>query len=909
MAANFTRTVSLVEIWAHPTEGGARRVYLQYRTADGGALTTITTVDTTRYLCRKKGGGATRSFNATTGEITTDGDYFFIPFTAAITMTDLKVWVTDSNDQYARICEVKAYREVDWTDRATALTVSQDADAALRRFRARTLTLGLSNTDGYLSYYGSDGGYNTEVGAGVVLRVYIGYEGTEKISQGVFYVDKWDEDPAKAAIKVSARDGAGVMGAEVRPNLKTRKTLNDIIEYLGNLCGIASTDMNLQSVAQRVSYFLPEGGSAWTECQKAAEAGSFSSLYFDSYGYLTFISHTNIPGLTFNQDDLANNVRFCGAMARSGDYLYGAAYTTDGGSNVYVRIARYDLAAGTWSYYSAQATAAIPAATVASGLCAISADGARLYVAGANALSYSGLEVKEHITATGAAAPFPFYIQRNLIPYGIAGGFTDARATTMPSLTDGDTTYFAWGGIDSTPSLGIWAVTPDPSIGTGSQPHANFQAWAIVKESGYYLVLGRNTSAGGLQLYEAPSPLVAATWTLRATIGSGDDLRPTGMAATGLGYVYINYSAVSGTGTGRFTKVTVPGWVVTTTSGAWASEAAPAGTWARDAVLYHDGLVIAAVVRPGTGASTQRQDLVLYSEVTGIISNLGPLGISGSVVTALRAYSWSRGTTILGILDGLRVFEIRPGSTTIARQDASIATLQDKDMLSALSISVGDARAESTAIVNRVSVMSAPLIASTSETVWKMPGLPIRVRADDELTHRVQLTDDVDPTTLAASVTYSGAAATIYLDGTNGSKRHHRAPTIVIKVTTGGTITAFSLTANVLRPSSLILEAFGPAASLKRYRFRRMQIDNPYIYDSIAQSMIANDVLNRMSFPSAPPIQLSGVKSLALWHLEPLDRITVVHAGAGINADFYVVRFRHDYRSQTTDMDLMAVPE
>ena len=153
------------------------------------------------------------------------------------------------------------------------------------------------------------------------------------------------------------------------------------------------------------------------------------------------------------------------------------------------------------------------------------------------------------------------------------------------------------------------------------------------------------------------------------------------------------------------------------------------------------------------------------------------------------------------------------------------------------------------------------------------------------------------------------AGSTVYLDGTNGSILHHRTPTMVIKITTSGTITAFSVTANKFSKGSLILEAFGSEASLKRYRFRRMQISNPYIYDSLAQSMIASDVLTRMSFPDSPPIQLSGVKSGALWHLEPLDRVTVVHAGAGINADFYVVRFTHDYRAQTTSLDLVAVPE
>ena len=921
MAANFTRTISCVEIWAHPTEGGARRVYLQYRTADAGALTTITTVDTTRYLCRKKGGGATRSFNSTTGEITTDGDYYFIPFTAAITMTDLKVWITDSNDQYGRICEVKAYREVDWTDRATALTVSQDADAALRRFRARTLTLGLSNTDGYLSYYGSDGGYNTEVGAGVVLRVYVGYEGTEKISQGVFYVDKWDEDPAKAAVKVSARDGAGIMGAEVRPNLKTNKTLDQVIEYLANLCRIASTDIDLDSVAQRVSYFLPEGGAAWTEAQRVAEAGSFATVYFDNFGYLKFISHANVPGLTGNESTFSTLFRVSGAFAQYGDYIYALSFDKPA-SVLKPRIAKYSLADGTWSYLTNPVDPAwydVSASYPALGLVEVDASGERLFLlwAGnfATPIPPEQIRCESVVLATGSNPSPTERVQRAMDASQIAG-LTEARATVISSVTYGDYILACWNSIDATPSNGLWVFgMRPPSIRSGSgtagyRPHANFQAWHVVRESGRVIVLGVHTTNLGLQLYEVTPNTSTAdhSWTLRATIGAGTDLRPTGMTATGGGYVWINYAAATGGATGKFTKITVPGWTVTTTADAWDSETVPTTTWARDAVAYMDGLVIAAVQRPGTAASTERQDIVSYDENTGEIVNIGPLGLSGSLITSLRSYTWSGGTTLLGILDGLRVFEVRPGARSVARQDSSIATIKDSDTLIGMQISVGDMKADQSIIVNRVSVKSTPRLAGSSKTVWKAQGLPWRVRANDELKFRLELTDDVDADTLAAVASYSGAAATIYLDGTNGSKKHHRTPTVVIKVTTGGTITALSVTGNELISGSLITESFGPVASLKRYRFRRMQIDNPYIYDSIAQTMIASDVLQRMSFANGPPVQITGVKSSALWHLEPLDRITVVHSTAGINADFYVVRFSHDYRAQTTSLDLVAVP-
>ena len=908
MAANFTRTVSLVEIWAHPTEGGARRVYLQYRTADGGALTTITTVDTTRYLCRKKGGGATRSFDATTGEITTDGDYFFIPFTAAITMTDLKVWVTDSNDQYARICEVKAYREVDWTDRATALSVSQDADAALRRFRARTLTLGLSNTDGYLSYYGSDGGYNTEVGAGVVLRVYVGYEGTEKISQGVFYVDKWDEDPAKAAIKVSARDGAGIMSTEVRARLKTGQTHERIIEYLANLCRIPSTDIILDQVAQRVSYFLPDGGTAWEECQKVAEAGSFSSVFFDANGYLNFVSHTNIPGLTGNDTQLSTMTRVLGPGYIVGDIIYYVATTN---SSDYIRIAAYDIATGAWTYSGIPLPAGAAGTPVGQSEITVGFCG-NINIAGGTtewlhvSAYYPPSRVYGHRTTSSGVS-----IPSIASPASISSGITEARATCISMVEFSSRYCFCWAGIDSTPNQGVWwMVNGSPELIAGSSPGANLQIWALAVEAGVLLALVRDTSAGGLKLYEVVLPASGSTvtYTLRATFGGSSDLRPTGMTATGNGYVWINYAAATDGATGKFTKITVPGYVVTTTGDAWASELVPATTWARDAVTYDDGLVIAAVQRPGTIAGTEKQNIVTYSEATGVIENLGPMGLSGSLVTNLRAYEWSQGTIILGTMDNLRIVEIRPSRRGIARQDTSVVTIKNSDMLSAFSLSIGDVRGGGSIIVNRVSIKSEPLVAGSTETVWKSPGVPFRVRANDELKHRVHLSKDVNPDTLAASVTHSGSAATVYLDGTNGSVKHHRTPTIVVRVTTGGTITALSITGTAFTTGSLINESFGPARSLKRYSFRRLQIDNPYIYDSVAQSMIADDVLRRYSFPDAPPITLSGIKSLALWHLEPLDRITVVHSTAGINTDFYVVRFSHDYRAQTTSLDLVAVP-
>lgn len=913
-----SRTITRIELYAHPTEHGIQSFKLQ-SSPDGSSWTDITTVDTTALEARTKGGGATVSFASPL--ITGTGDYYGVPLTADLTLRYLRCIIYDNTDEWARIIEMRAMRQVDWSDRVISMNVSQDADFTLKQIKARTLNLSLRNDDGYLSKLGSSGGYNDQVGAGVKLLPYVNFVGSSDwIPQGVFFVDTWPMQSKSSAIAVTARDAVKLMNQTVSARWKVGWHHYQIVEYLANLCGISSTGMTLDPTAGVVSYFATQSVDAYSEAQKLAQACCFSELFFDAQGYLQYRAVGTTAGSTGIETAggvFANLQWVGGPPVFIGGAMYVLASMTNGG-NWDLRLAKYDLATRVWSdpIGSVISTKAVGHTGL---LCVL---GSTIYIADfAGGASGSGAHAADLYTWDGTTLTLVGFIPgMNDNPYG--AGFN--------TLVVGGKWYIAgqnW--FKATTAGQLQEIDLLTYISTIHAPlSANTDS-----------VCGFAYEAGSLYLFTIVHTVGTPTWVLRSWIPENDTVvtvasqtfgtpsyslggQVLGVTNNGAGLYYLSAvqssPGASAGQPGNLFSVTVPGGVVTTldqfSTSALISDTGTVTLLDAGAMTMVNGLIIGGTSKADATLNSYTRDLLMLDTLASsqVTKDIGNLTLASSRLAYFVSTTVSGVGFAFGVTDTFRIFELQVRRLVPAQTVASFNVTSDPAVVSPFAPSVGatleagDDTGGQSQIINLAIIKSAPILPGASETLWSADGLPWgAVAGNGTYLYPIQLKDPSPPPQTVNITTTPGASATAYLDGTHGSIEAPQTPTLAILTTAVSQITALSVTGLPLVTSGTLISAVpGSARSLGRYGIQEYAMpQNDYIYSCLAQAIIGASIVNRFQDIR---VRIQGLSCLALWTLMMFDRITVSAPELDVpSTDFWVTGFTHDWKTQTTSLKVV----
>lgn len=900
-----SRVISRVELYAHPVKGGCRRFTLE-RSADNITYFDMSVdADLTTSETRKKGAGAgVLSLDGTTF-VSSDADYFGVNFSTDQTMRYVRIRVKKNVDEYARILEVRAFRIVDMTLRASSCTVSQDSDFLLRRIRAKNLNLQLRNDDFFLSTQGTDGGFNDQIGEGVKFLLYVGYKGVSTFTnQGVFYVDRWREQTAAVNVSITARDGVKLMGTQVRANYKTGYRNFEIIEYLANLAGIPSQDMNIDRTSSVIDFFATIEVNAYEEAQKVAEAAGFSELFFDNNGYMTFRAVGSTSGNTGVEATagLTNIRQTLGPPVFFNSKMYVLVTVFIGGAQETLRLAEYNIDTGNWTLISGVITTE-----------GVSNGGGALYI----------FDGALHVLAWDQLAGT--VLDAHLFVWDGASAFTPAAKFAYSDegpvirmwhgfLKDRNILYFFPDDVGSFASFnGLWTLDMGNYKMTRIPMPTDVSSWrGAAYEDNRVLLAGvyqpGDLTTAALRLYQWNED---ATFTNQATIsdvilGNNSSSYGMGLTSTGLGYVYavpVGFDGVTNLQKGKMVKITVPGFVRTTSNIIYDNTEYAVGRRDGDVVAYADGFVLAGMIRHVTANQTYKRQMFIFDEVYNEAQDLGLLSIGSAKLFGFRSTIFGGSNYIYGIFDGIRVMEFQvrrriPNQTT----PAFIISSDPEGRLLGAQLESGAERGGESMIINEVIVKSRPLITFPSEKVWSADSLPWGVNIGAVLEFPVELTEPCVPpqSFTAGTPTFDSGGA-----GTSVISSHPQQPKVTITITATGRITALSLDGQPLRPAgTLISILLGKKSSINRFGLRSKTIENDYIYDTQTQSTVAASVLSR--FQNAI-FSVDGIKCMALWNLAMFDRVNLEDEFLKINADFYVTKFSHDYLSQETTIGAVKI--
>jgi hypothetical protein len=249
------------------------------------------------------------------------------------------------------------------------------------------------------------------------------------------------------------------------------------------------------------------------------------------------------------------------------------------------------------------------------------------------------------------------------------------------------------------------------------------------------------------------------------------------------------------------------------------------------------------------------------------------------------------------------------------RYDSSVIDLEEE---------TADDLGGDTAILNSIQAQSAPLTltGANTDTQWQgtanVPAAavsasnPVTVSIGT-YTYNPVISGGMDTSLMsganpaAAVVTFGGGAVGSWAF----SLIHPTTPTLVITITTGGTITDLRLVGKAFSASNTpITASASDAASIALYDKRNYPISNNYLINSgIAQS-VANRLLSNFK---SPTVYIKNLRVQPTWSIQTGDRCTVVDDNSGINTDYIVVEIKQVLASGSgmaqayTELKLMLV--
>ncbi len=918
------RTIRGMELYAHPTEHGFRQILIEHSTDDIG-YTTITAFD--ELAARKKGGGAADPANAS-GTITTDGDYLRLIFDADITMRYFKVWVEDNTDEWARIMEARAFRVVDWTDRWTAHSENQSGDPLFRRVGGRNTNLTLENVDFFLSAKRTEGGYNDEVGAGTKLFPKIGYEGgATLVPRGVFHVEKWPERIMDPRIRAKMRDGTKLMNTQVRAKYTVRRRVHELIEYLGNLAGIPSTDMDLAQTANSVDFYLGKEVNAYQECQKLAESVAFSRLFFNELGYLVF----QVVGNSLRDTQIQSHAalddpqRTLGPPVFLDDKMYITITNTDGG-NEEILLFQWDITTSVWTNKGQVATG------LARSNATLVAFDSKIWIASWIATGSSTLGKLQAFDPTDDS----FTTKMSLLPeFNIA-------TYDPPGQFDGA------GGDDGIVRNMVsqiiqghkWIISCESSRGKyHKKPYeidlfalrdkalSDITGWSAPEAIMHTVRTESNKIVVGMQREDSGNVFRFDEWDYDKKTVTNKLLPPggttsghfVGMDNVGDGTLWVVFSSQTNQHDkgARISKLDVSSGTWVLTEGDAVADFADLADFAEgDAVAYADGLVMSYWGQL-IGSDNRYNFMMRDNKASNVINtDMGPIGSSGTArVGQFRSYQDTNGVWwIYGIMDDFRIFEFRVRAS-LPTQETSVKTISESSeglVRDAVADRTDEAGGEAT-IINVAYIKSQPKIAEPAlEQVWEGDNFPWGINNDTLIEFDVELEEECDPSTIAfksGTPTYadSGAGTASLKDVVDGGStiRSTNRVRISIDVTGTGRITALALEGKPLRrQGTLIGVALGSKQSKNRYGIRQFSKQNDYIYNPMNLIGIAKSLVDRFDTPKQ---RLTGLRCLVLWDIQMFDRVTIVIPTMGINGDYYVTGISGSFESPDMTLDAIEV--
>jgi hypothetical protein len=923
------KTISTVEICAHPTRGGCRGFYLQGK-PNGGSYTPITAIGNVE--ARAKGGtasGATASVvigGVSEAVVSGAADWWRVNFSADQTIRNLRIYVVDNIDNYARINAIEARRTVDLTSRIpTQCHVSQDSDPLNRVLLARQLSVQLQNADGFLTRTSGAAPWSDQVGAGCILYLSAGYEGTELLPMGIFYVDDWWCN-WNDTVDLKATDGFQLMNKNVPAEYRANASITALVEYLANLSNVPSTWLSLDACTTTVPLFTAENPNAWTEAQAIRESVAFSSLFWDSDGYLKLrLSGSSGHGTPSNA--IANIATLFGPPQVIGDYAYTWYRDSPGSYSGKLGVARYDLKAGTWKI-------------MAGGPVSLSYDGATNTFVGATVQQFGGNLYAAAWTAFDYTSPFfllmKYDVAADAISFvtGLSPGINIGRLlmyfplppafgsmSALP-LEGGSKWYFArLSTLDASmwyPDM-VWEIDLATLILRAHTLGSPRIFSGIARESGNWVLAASDQGTAPLKLYawnphqDVPDVDVAGALSTGLTLAGTDAsgfIGTTGIAATGAGYIYASTWEIQRTtyAAPMLYKVTVnPGGAAPTLVGTpWqlspnvAATDKGAATFSGQAAAYVDGLlVIGAQVSLIAGGGDQQKIFYLdEKDATPTPKDAGPFSPGVSNYRWATPFLYAGRGRILLYTDVIRTIDVSVRSTVqrVAVPQYTISHAAGGVGLPSPKIGFGPTRSGGSRIINFATVTSQALAQdSTTKVVWTAQGLPwiVPVGADDVVLRiRTPLSDPIDVLDAKTDVLYAKTGGLVSWKFT---KLHATNPELQITIKGGTGTTTFIALSILGKPfyarAGLTVYCTGNDLSLARYGEQDEVISNDYFQDLVTMAIVGASVVSRFELPGGP---IEGVQSVAVLRAQILDLATVVAPKWGPQRDLVVFSFDHD---------------
>ncbi len=893
------QTWSMIELIRHPTDRGAA-VYKCQHSPDGSAWTDITGYR--RIKTWRKGGGSVATEAA--GVITTSGDHEQLYLAADVTKRWVRVLVQDNTTSYAQVCEIKVHRVVDWTDRILSCRMSQEGDLVLRRIRARKVSLRLRNDDAALSRYRTVD-YNAQLGPGVQLVLHCGYQGVATSSylpMGIFLVENWDNVSRSGVINVSGKDLAGQMTRDVRPTYKQGKTAGELVEYLGNLCNVPSTQMNLDRTGIRVAHFAPENPQAWEESQKLAEAAGFSQLAVKETGELELRAVANAARGIGIETAVSGAKATFGPGVLLSDKMYWLVLNASG-----LNLVSYDLDDGTLatvgSAFAALATRALLAERDGVLYIVVWQDGNAL---ASNNVPENPGELRYWKTSDNTFPVLRYFMRTGnatgqMASYGPLGPASNSYFSPAATLRDGH--VLTWladddevGAVLDLFEIDLLTYESTAREISGAAANATFNNLAI--ESNALYIAEQDPAAGSpgiLKIYTL-NPYTGAATAL-ATVHTGsvdtDDPGTSCLIADGLGYLWVSLKGALPAGPAttptRVYRIAVPAGTVTSypISNKSSDQGGLSTAPMTDAGAAADGMLIFGIEgNDGTAIATarDRRRVGMFDTGTAAPIDAGALTLGASGLHSFRSYLYGSDYLVQGVYNGIGVFEVIV-RRSIARSATAAATFSGRTAGRLLGLSVDEApeAGANSRIINLCVVKSKPLVeGQTAIRVWEAANLPWAVYTGQDFTRQIEFEQPIKtPASPGVTVTFAGGAG-----GTTTLQAHPTQPTLTLRITADGRLTAFYVEAKPLvQGATEIGIAIGSDTSRNRYGIHEFEISNDYIADATAAGILASWVVARFGeFKSL----IKRADTMLRIDLQMFDRITLIDDDLGLNRDYYI---------------------
>ena len=958
---NAARAIDRIELFGYEVTAGVGysgfSEFKLYRSNNGSAWTLITEYDDDLSEASARNASATVSF--ATGVVTTTGQYVGLQLSETLTMTYLKIVVTDnSSDSYARINAIRAYQCADVTRRVISMSDSQDGESLLRRTKARSLSLTLNNgkmpadesatgAEGVLSSENTAGPWPGVLGDGVRILAWVGLEGAaDWVKLGEFNVDDWDEDAASLSVRVSGRDDVAALAQTVQAQYKTGQRHHEIIEYLANLAGFPSARMDLDASGGVVEFFATQETEAWSQIQLLAEAIAFSRVWVDQNGKLRLAvrGHTAGPAGVDTSGVVGLHRVFGPPVTRSGKVYWLGMRGPAGGYPACTVVLEYDQAARTWAKYDAgyhsQALSACSAALLGTHGdnvyfmdWSIDPGGVlgRTRIVGWNAVSHS-VAFWQSLDGILPTSPWTWYTRvaglddgRTAIVQGSPGTVTPNFVVTFQGdAAHPQTVYIASNGTSLMRFNLVTATFTGETLAfsgdDGGDTVGPFRGFCY--ENSTLFGIAQVTKGTGVMEHALYSLNMAGlTATRVATIANpnDDDARLMGFRGDGAGVVYFMLVPTIQTGVVAapiyLQNIAIPGYTVTTHSlGSDQTPAVPlsavgGGAHSRDtdAIVVTDDFVLAGFI------ANEDRRVAIFDRSEETLTDLGPLHMGGSRVATFASYEDDDlGTVLTGLMDEQRPFEFFPKAVdspvalfTITSEDAT-----DARGLAGATLSAGGDRGGNSRIVNAALVRSKPRSvvtdsagAAITQTLWEADQTPWglvagRVLPADPRGLMVELREDAVPSSLAHVLTFaSGTPATAAF-----AQRHARQPRVQLTCTTDGVLTAWRITGQAIGTQRTLIAVVADAQSIARYGLRVLALDNDYIYSTFSQNAVGGSIVARFKDKRA---NIRGIRCRLIAELEPWDTLHVHETvRLKVDADFVVAKFTRDHMALTMTLEV-----